>query len=166
MTFTEQLRDLDACAEAIKWVNGRSLRKCWQVADRGDWMLWLAARVGVDRKTLVLAACDCAEPALKYVPKGEDRPRKAIETARAWCEGRATLKEVRSAAFAARAADAAAYAAAAADAAAYAAYAADAYAAYAAADAADAADAYAASLKHSAKLVRKRIPVEMIEALI
>ncbi len=167
MTFTEQLRDLEACPEAIEWVNNRSLCKCWQVVDRADWMLWLAAKVGVDRKPLVLAACDCAEPALKYVPDGEERPRKAIETARAWCKGKATLKQVRSAA-----ADAAVYAAdadAAYTAAAYASsYAADSAVYASDADAAAAYAAYAAAARQKAhksmcRIIRKRIPVEMIE---
>ena len=72
---------------------------------------------------------------LPYVPVGEDRPRLAIELAEAWCNGRATIVEVRTAAYAAYAAYAAADAADAdADAA---------YAAYAAADAAYAANAAA-----------------------
>ena len=124
-------------------------------------MLWLLGGLSGppesdSRRKLVLAACDCAELALKHVPEGEDRPRKAINTARRWArqEDGVNLDEVRGAADAA-AAYAAAYAAYAAadatyatDAAAYAAYTADAdadaaYAAYAAADAAWAADAAA-----------------------
>jgi hypothetical protein len=48
----------------------------------------------VPRQELVLAACDCAETALRYVPEGEHRPRLAIETARRWARGEATVKEV------------------------------------------------------------------------
>ena len=66
----------------------------------------------------MLAACACAETALKYVKPGEDRPHKAIETARAWARGEASIDDVRKAAYAADAAYAA-----------YAAYAAAAYAA-------------------------------------
>ena len=136
-------------------------------------MLWLAGRIDIDRKLLVSAACACAEPALAFVRAGEDRPRLAIEVARAWCVGTATLDDVRAAAAAAYAAyDAAAAAAdAAADAAAYAA----AHAAYAAAYAAHAANAasyaaYAAarteSLQTSAATVRAMIPIAVIvEAL-
>ena len=177
--FTQKLKELNACKEAVEWVDGRSLRKCWQVADRGDWMLWLAAKVGVDRKLLVLAACDCAETALKHVPEGEDRPRKAIETARAWCDGKATIEDVEAAARAAEAAWAGTWAATEAAEAAEAAAAARAteaagaaraaateaaWAAWAAGAAVE--EAWAASLKQGARLVRKRIPVEVIEALI
>ena len=120
------LSRLNACAEATAWVGKRTPAKAWAECKRGDWMLWIAARLGVDRKLLVLGACDCARLSLKYVPKGEKRPLVAIETAEKWCQGKATIESV-------KAADAAALAAAAA------AYAAAAYAAYAAAYAAAAA---------------------------
>jgi hypothetical protein len=134
----------------------------WRDCNRADWMLWIAGRLNIDKKLIVLAACDCAETTLKYVPDGEERPAKAIQTSRNWCNGTATIQECRDAAYAA------------ADAAAYAAYAA-AYAAYAAADAAYAAayaayDAYAAADAARAKahktntdLVRKRIPYKLIK---
>ncbi len=156
MKFSDKLRDMNACPEAVEWVVRRGIKTAWRDCERGDWMLWLAGRLDIDRKLLVLAACDCAETALQYVPEGEDRPAKAIQTARNWCNGTASLQEVQVAAYAAYAADAA-------DAAAYAANAS--YAAYAA-DAADAAyaAAYAAARKGCADLVRKRIPVEIIEA--
>jgi hypothetical protein len=134
------LESLGACDSAVEWAGRRRLSAAsWRGCERGDWMLWLAARVDVPHKRIVLAACAAARYSLHLVPVGEDRPRIAIETAERWARGRATLDEVRAAA-----ADASAYAAYAADAAdAYAAYAADATDAYAA-YAADAADAYAA----------------------
>ena len=181
--FEALLNELGACSSAIGWAHGKTLHVVWETCDRGDWLLWLAGKMAdkkgwPTRKQVVLAACACAETALKYVPKGEDRPKKAIQTARAWARGKATLEEVRAAAYAAAYA-AAAYAAAAyaaayaadAAAAAYAAYAyadaaasAAAEAAYAAADAAYAAHAaayaaaaYADALADCAKLVRKHL---------
>jgi hypothetical protein len=168
----DKLIELDACEEARVWAEGKSLAKAWNTCERGDWMLWLAGRL-CDRKIVVLAACDCAELSLKHVPEGEDRPRKAIETARAWVRGEATLAQLKKAAAAAYAASYAAayaayaaygYAADAAAAAAAAAYAASADAAAAAAAYAAAYAAYAAyaaregMLKQCAKLVRRRIP--------
>ncbi len=155
----------DACSEAREWLAAERLREPtatdeahWLACPRGDWLLWLAVKAGVDRRLIVLAACQCARLVLDRIPPGEDRPRLAIETAEAWARGEATIEQVREAggasayaaayASAAYAAAAAVYAAAhaAAHAAAYAAVyaAADAAAAYAAADAADA-DAYAAA---------------------
>jgi hypothetical protein len=145
-----------ACVEAVEWTEGKSLEEAWESCERADWMLWICGKmVGAEgwptRQDLVLAACACAESVLEFFEKKypkDERPRKAIEAARAWARGESTRKAVRSAASAAYAA--AAYATSAAYAAAYAAdYAADAatYAAYAAAYAADAAAdaAYAAA---------------------
>ena len=175
MKFTDKLNKMAACYEAVKWVNKRGLRTAWRDCKRADWMLWLAGRLEIDRKLLVLAACDCAETALQYVPEGEDRPAKAIQTSRNWCNGTATEQECRDAAYAAAAADAAYAAADAAYAAAYAAYDAAYAAAYAAADAAYdaayAADADAAYAAYAARkdteqicadLVRARIPYEVV----
>ena len=164
MTLVRDMIPPAACPEARAWLGRRrNPAKAYRECPRGDWLLWLHARKGSDRKLLVLAACDCARLALKHVPEGEDRPRLAIEAAEAWTRGEVTLDEVRRAAAAAADAAAYAYAAAdaAADAAAYAAYAAYA-AAVAAAAAADAAYATAAArastLKACADLVRARFP--------
>ena len=133
------LTSREACEAAMDWLGDRDSARMWAECKRPDWLLWWAAH-SVPRQELVLAACDCAETALRFVPQGEDRPRLAIETTSRWARGEATVEEVRAAARAARAADAAARAA---DAAARAAYAATraARAADAAARAARAADA-------------------------
>lgn len=62
---------------------------------------------GTRHRLLASWAADCAEHVLplfttKY-PE-DDRPRRAIETARAWARGEATVSEARAAAFAAHAA--------------------------------------------------------------
>ena len=159
MKFTDKLNDMHACSEAVRWVGKRGLMTAWRDCPRGDWMLWLAGRLDIDRKLLVLASCDCAETALQYVPKGEDRPAMCIQVTRDWCNGTASRDDVMAARRAAYAAAAAAYAA---DAAAYT-YAADAYAAYAAAYAYAAYAARTKALKICADLVRKRIPVSVIQ---
>ena len=125
--FRALLHRWQACSKAVKWIGQKSPYDVWRTCERDDWLLWWLAKLGLPRKRLVLLACDCASPALRYVPKGETRPRAAIAMARRWARGKASLDEVRAAAYAA------------------AAYAADAAYAYAAADAADAADAYAAA---------------------
>jgi len=176
-SFASQLARLNACGEARRWVGKKSLKTAWHQCNRGDWMLWLAASGGVDRRLVVLAACQCARQALRHVPEGETRPLRAIEMAESWTRGEASIEQVHAAAnaaYAAANAANAAYAGYAANAAAYAAYAADAanavYAADAAEYAADAA-AYAAvnaafdvSMLASADIVRSLIPAEVVAA--
>jgi hypothetical protein len=168
---------VDERDEIVTWaLNYKTLTKAWNDCIRGDWMFWLCCLMcGKDgwptRQELVLAACACAETAPKYVRKPEihtlqiEAARRAIETARKWANGEATIAAVNAAADDAYIAHA--YAAAAAaysasypnDAVAAAMYIADAADVYYAA----AADAYAAraiALKELAVIIRPmlRIP--------
>ncbi len=105
--FNRHLRSIGACEDARAWADGMDAKTAW------------AAKDGETHVNLVRCACACARTALQYVPKGEDRPRLAIEAAEQWCEDPSSEN--------------ASYAAAAAATAAYASYATAAYAAYAAA---------------------------------
>jgi len=180
------LTELGACAEAVKWAGRKTPKKAWETCKRGDWLLWIADKLNVGRKLLVLAACACARTALKYVPAGEERPRLAIEAAERWADNPTEKNKVaaaaagaaaaaraaawtagdagvaaaaRAAAGAAAAARAAAWTAGDAGAAAWAAAAARA-AAWTAGDAGAA--AWAAAHKDMAKIVRKIIPFSVI----
>jgi len=188
--LVKKLKKLEACEEAIEWAKQHnSMAQCWRECERGDWMLWFIGKLSGQprsrsRKKLVLTACGCARLSLKYVPKGENSPLRAIQTAERYAQNEATLEEIRKAAYAAADAyDAYAYASyaaydadasdayaaaayAAADAAAYASCASDdadaadaaAYAADASAYAAAAADAREQTLKQCADIVRKHYP--------
>ena len=110
------LSRLDACGNARTWAaNQPDLQTAWTNCKRSDWMIWLLARTSLDQNDprLRLMACDFAEAALVYAPAGEDRPRRAIEVARAFARGEATREEMAAArAAAGAAAGAAAWAAA------------------------------------------------------
>ena len=177
------LESLHACNESIKWADSRQAsHNAWLACPRADWLAWLAGKIGIDKNLIILATCDVAESVLHLVSEDEERPRKAVETARAFVAGKATKQEVRAAyatAYAARdaardaahaaagaaayyAADAAAVAAAAANYAAYAVGAAYAVAVYAAnanvAAATDRDSVWFQKQKELADIVRKRIP--------
>ncbi len=98
MNHIDLLRRLEVCHEAIEWYGDRDSEDAWRECQHGEWMLWIASKIGVDRKRIVMASCDCVEPALQFVPDGEDRPRAAVDAARAWCQGAASYEEVRAAA--------------------------------------------------------------------
>ena len=69
----------------VEWnQNGQS---AWATCNNARDMLSLLGYV--DRKTAVRAACICARTSLQYIPTGEDRPLRAIESAEAWCRGEA-----------------------------------------------------------------------------
>ena len=116
-TLLRILDALDACDEAREWVATQpDAATAWATCPHANWLMVLLGEMHVrgalPRETLVLAACACAETALCHVPAGEHRPRLAIEAARRWTRGEATVAEVSSAA--AAAACAAVYSAAAA----------------------------------------------------
>ena len=106
MTFTFLLKSLGACSEAVQWRGKRDLKTTWAECERGDWMLWLCAYMAdapgwPTRPEITSAACDCAELSLEIFEKeypNDKRPRVAIETARKWVNGEATVEKVRSAA--------------------------------------------------------------------
>ena len=159
MTWTTKLTALDACTDAVAWARTQpDPQTAWDNCQRGDWMLWCAARAGIDRRSLVLAACDCAETAADHADSDTQMSIVwTIETARLWArgEGGIDLGDVRAAVYAAADVRAAVYAAAAAAvavsyASAYAAYAAAYTAAYGAADAYAANAAYAAADAYAA----------------
>jgi hypothetical protein len=89
----------DACESSSRWLNslpdGTTPYAAWRKCKRGDWLLWIIARIGVERKLVIEAAGLCAEQALIYIPDDEDRSRKAIEMVRVWCRGEATSDDVR-----------------------------------------------------------------------
>lgn len=161
-----------ASSAAIEWFESRSIEKAWAECERADLMLELLGLMAGEPgwptlERVVLMSADCAETVQHRVPAGEERPRKAIATARAWAVGEATIEEVRAAAADAYAAyvsyaaddDAAADAASAAYAAASAAYsgkaADDAYVAAAAAAGVAEDDAYAADVDADDAKLRK-----------
>jgi hypothetical protein len=117
------------CSEGADFAASQpDLATAWEKCERGDWIWWLARKLGVEKETSVKFAKWCVEDAKKSAEKAAYAARAADAADAARAAARA-------------AADAAAYAAAyaAADAAAYAAADAAARAAYAAADAAAAA---------------------------
>lgn len=78
-----KLKELDACQEAIDFCQGKDFKTAWTKCVRADWILWFICRMEIGtRRDRTHVICDCAATALKYVPRGEDRPRLAIEAAR------------------------------------------------------------------------------------
>ena len=146
------MKTADLCGKYEPCRNGKAfdlqyktMSEVWDKCARPDWLFdILEKHAPLEKEQSVRLAIAFAETCLGKVKEGEERPRLAIEAAKAWLEN--PTEENRAAAYAAGAAGAAgaayasdaAAASADADAADYAAYAAD-YAAYAA----DAAAAYA-----------------------
>jgi hypothetical protein len=73
MAFRDQLEELYACSEALKWVGNKSLEEAWKTCKNPDWMLWVLTKTNLD---LIDPICDMAEEVLHLVP--EDRKLACI----------------------------------------------------------------------------------------
>lgn len=137
---TTELEKTGACKEAIFYVRTqKNYEEAWNNCPRGDWMLWIAAKLQIDKRLLTLAKGKCAATVLRLMK--DKRSKKAVKAAIDYGHGLIGDEELKNAADAAYDAAYAAYAAYGIDAA-DAAYAV-AYAAYSAANAS--AYAYAAA---------------------
>jgi hypothetical protein len=164
-TLKQYLESLKACDNAIKWAGDKPVEQVVAECHRGNWLLWLANRCGVELQPLTLAKAHCANTVRHLMT--DERSVKAVDVAIAFGEGRATRDELDAAADAAD--DAAAATSASAAAAAYAAAAAsyDAAASYGAAAsyAAAATSASAANQQQTADICRKYIGDLIIEKI-
>lgn len=83
-----KLKRSGACSDALAWLETQpNAATAWNACERGDWMLWILGKLckrGTKlHRTVVLAACDCAELSIQYVTTGDLRPSSAIEIGRA-----------------------------------------------------------------------------------
>ena len=137
------MKTADFCEKYEPCRNGKAfalqyetMSEVWEKCTRPDWLFYILEKhAPLEKEQSVRLAIAFAETCLGKVKEGEERPRLAIEAAKAWLENpteenRAAAYAADYAAYAAYASDAAAASAdaAAADYAAYAAYAAAAYA--------------------------------------
>ena len=165
-TIDQLLIELEACKKAKKWALGKTFIEVYTTCHRGDWLNWLFSKTNPEDIQLLMLVKGHQANTVRHLMK-DDRSLKAVDTAIAFGEGRATKEELinaadaaghaaRAAADAAWAARAAATAAWAARAAATASYAATAY------NAAEAsyAEAEQANQKLTADIFRKYISIE------
>ena len=102
MTRTElikYLRSLNACNEAIAWIEKTpgEPEDLWATCRRGDWLLCLLDAVAYDARTMRHIACDIAEGTLhiyEQVYPNDPRPRNCIAVARRYAGGEATDDEL------------------------------------------------------------------------
>lgn len=96
MTFQELLTSLNACTDAKEWASNKTWEEVYRDCSRGDWMLWLFQKTNPDNlKELTLAKGHCANT-VRHLMK-DNRSIKAVDTAIAFGEGKATIEELDSA---------------------------------------------------------------------
>ena len=100
---TTKLERLSACKEAVLFsAKFKTPKEAWENCPRGDWMLWIASRLNVDKRLLTLAKGRCAETVLHLMR--DQRSKDAVRAAIDFWEGRIDDEQLKIAA--AEAADA------------------------------------------------------------
>ena len=107
MKTTFKIEKYGPCSEGLDYyLSQDSVIEAWENCQRGDWMLWIASKIGVDLAIMTKAKALCANTA-RHLMKDE-RSTNAIDVALKFSDGKATIKELDAAAAAADAAYAAA----------------------------------------------------------
>lgn len=94
MKFIRELKDMNACTEAIKWVreNNYDMEAAWQNCNRGDWLLWYADKKGVDIKKLTLAKVKCVNMVRHLI--NDPCGIRALDTAELFANGKASRSQM------------------------------------------------------------------------
>lgn len=85
----------NACKLSILWVqdnNIQTLEEAWSACDRGDWLFWMARKLGIDLRKMALCAALCAHTVVQHMK--DPRSREAVRVAFLWSRGKATFEQV------------------------------------------------------------------------
>jgi hypothetical protein len=80
--------------QAMSTTRGEVAHRAWASSERGDELLRLAARGGVEPRVVILAMCDCARLAAPFFPEGDEQPLLALDRIERWAQGSATLVDL------------------------------------------------------------------------
>jgi hypothetical protein len=108
------IKKFSPCKEGMEYYESKaSFEEAWNDCKRGDWMIWIAAEMEIDRRLLVKAAALCANTVRHLME--DKRSTDAIDACFRYAAGEIGKSELENYAAAAYAAYAAEYAARAAD---------------------------------------------------
>ncbi len=100
--MTYEIEKYSPCEKAVIFrAKFKSFKEAWDNCPRGDWMLWIAKRLGVDFKTMTLAKVRCAQTVIHLMK--DERSLNALTD-------EVTIEDLNAASAAAAASDADAYA--------------------------------------------------------
>lgn len=75
-----EIQKYGACYDAIKYRKQfKTFEEAWDNCPRGDWMLWIAKKIGVDERKLTLAKGLCAKTVIHLMK--DDRSKAAVQAA-------------------------------------------------------------------------------------
>jgi len=92
-----ELTKYNPCQEAVEFRNQfNTFQEAWDACPRGDWMLWIAQKVGVNIHPLTYTKALCAETVIHLMK--DERSINAIKVAKRFGKYKATAEELAKAA--------------------------------------------------------------------
>jgi hypothetical protein len=83
----------EPCREALAYYAGKpTFEAAWNECGRGDWMLWIAQKLGVDDRTMTRAKALCANT-VRHLMK-DSRSTDAIDAALRYADGKITREQL------------------------------------------------------------------------
>jgi hypothetical protein len=87
------IRRFNPCNDGLTYYKSKSsFEEAWNDCPRGDWMLWIAFKLGVDDRTLTKAKALCANT-VRHLMK-DKRNTDALDAALRYAEGKISRKEL------------------------------------------------------------------------
>jgi hypothetical protein len=87
------LTQFDPCEDALIFYNNYdSFEDAWNACPRGDWILWIAAKLKVDHRILTLAKSRCARTVIHLME--DERSMNAVEVSELYGLGKASKEEL------------------------------------------------------------------------
>jgi hypothetical protein len=96
-TIEDLVIEMNACSEAKNWAKGKSIESIVKDCQRGDWLLWLSNKIGVDLRSITLAKALCAKTVIDLMR--DQRSIDAVNMAEKFGMGLATIEELNDAAY-------------------------------------------------------------------
>lgn len=93
------LYDFNACWPAREWFRSKDIStyQAWKTCPNAEWLFWLAPLIGIDKRLVVRAACDCIEPELVHVTDAgiQTALRLILKEFRGWTNKKVSAKTIR-----------------------------------------------------------------------
>ena len=91
--FIAKLENLNACEDSIEWLSTQdNLQQAWKDCERGDWLLWLVARLNINERKLFLAKGLVAEQVIHLM--NDERSIEAVKAAINYGNGKISKDEL------------------------------------------------------------------------
>ena len=88
-----EIEEYEACKDAVEYREQfNTFQEAWKNCQRGDWMLWIAFKLKVNKRTLTLTKARCAKTVMHLME--DERSIKAVKVAEKYGLGYATEEEL------------------------------------------------------------------------